>query len=119
MKKRMISLAVIALFAITGILGAAGSGNKSIENEAPGEASAYYDLAGKVTDSKTGEPLPGVRLIAEEGRHETYTGFDGFFRFDTPVPANTSILVEYISYKGIKFDLGKVEEEELHIELEQ
>jgi hypothetical protein len=46
-------------------------------------------VAGFLSDDQTGQPLGGVRIVADEPKVETLSDARGFFRFSVPVPAKT------------------------------
>ena len=55
------------------------------------------EIKGKITDSKTGEPMIGVHIAIKNDIHGTITGNDGVFTLKTQIPLP---LVLHISYVG-------------------
>lgn len=53
-------------------------------------------ITGKVTDSKDGQPLPGVTVSVKGTNTATQTGADGAFRLTAP--AGTTLVISYVGY---------------------
>ena len=63
------------------------------------EASAQQtEIRGKVTDTKSGEPMIGVHITLKEAVHGTVTGTDGSFILKTPIQTPLGIHVSYVGY---------------------
>jgi iron complex outermembrane receptor protein len=56
-----------------------------------------YEIKGKITDSKSGEPMVGVHIVIKNEIYGTITGNDGDFVLKTQIPPP---LVLHISYVG-------------------
>lgn len=54
-------------------------------------------ITGKVTDSKDGQPLPGVTVSAKGTKAATQTGADGAFRLTAPA-GTTTLVITYVGY---------------------
>ncbi len=77
-------------------------------------------LKGKVTDRLSGEELAGVKVRLAGTDLETFTGFDGEFRFENLVPGSYELEISLVSYRKAlseKLDLKPGESRSLLIEL--
>jgi len=54
-------------------------------------------ITGKVTDSKDGQPIAGVTVLAKGTKAGTQTGVDGSFRLNAPA-GTTTLVVSYVGY---------------------
>lgn len=54
-------------------------------------------ITGKVTDSKDGQPIAGVTVLAKGTKTGTQTGVDGSFRLNAPA-GTTTLVVSYVGY---------------------
>ena len=57
-------------------------------------------VTGTVTDAETGEPMPGVNVVAGDLLVGTSTGVDGDYRLDVP-PAADSLVFSFIGYERL------------------
>ncbi len=55
-------------------------------------------LKGKITDEKTGEPIPGVTVFLVGTTTGTVTDFDGNYRIDNIEPGTYTIQFSFVSY---------------------
>lgn len=62
-------------------------------------ANQQKQIAGKVTDSKTGEPLIGATILIKGTSIGVITGIDGSYQISTPDP-NPTFVVTFIGYKS-------------------
>ncbi len=79
-------------------------------------------LSGNITDSKTGDPIPGVNIIIKGTYYGAATDTKGNFRIKAVNPGNYTIEVSFIGYKtvkytGIKIEAGK--NKQLDVKLEE
>jgi TonB-linked SusC/RagA family outer membrane protein len=76
----------------------ANAGNKKAES--------FQDdtITGKVTDSETGEALPGVNVMIQGTTQGSITDMDG--NFTLVAPANASLMFSYVGYKTQIIDIG-------------
>lgn len=79
-------------------------------------------LYGNITDSKTGDPIPGVNIIIKGTYYGAATDTKGNFRIKAVNPGNYTIEVSFIGYKtvkytGIKIEAGK--NKQLDVKLEE
>ncbi len=58
-------------------------------------------ISGKVTDSGSGQPLPGVSVLVKGTTAGTATGIDGTYTVNVPANANT-LVFRYIGYTTIE-----------------
>jgi iron complex outermembrane recepter protein len=58
-------------------------------------------LSGRITDKKTGDPLPGVNIYFPDLKTGTTTGIDGNFKIDNLPQTRVSIQLSYISYRTV------------------
>jgi TonB-linked SusC/RagA family outer membrane protein len=65
-----------------------------------GAASAQGVVTGTVTDAETGEPMPGVNVVAGDLLVGTSTGTDGGYRLDVPAAAD-SLVFSFIGYERL------------------
>ena len=71
-------------------------------------------ISGKVTDQKTGEPIPGATVIIDKTNKGSQTDFDGKYSLKTTL--NDTLVFSYV---GMKIHKVKVDKEEINIELEE
>ena len=70
------------------------------------EASAQQtEIRGKVTDTKSGEPMIGVHITLKEAVHGTVTGTDGSFILKTPIQTPLGIHVSYVGYVPLDIEV--------------
>lgn len=72
-------------------------------------------LSGSVTDSSTGEPLPGVTIVEKETTNGTITNFDG--NYTIRISKGALIQFSYVGYRTIEQQVG--ESAVLNIALEE
>jgi TonB-linked SusC/RagA family outer membrane protein len=71
-------------------------------------------VTGKVTDSQTGESIPGATILIKGTQHGTITGIDGTFLLDAA--SSDSLRISYIGYKTAYIPVAN--QENLFIKLE-
>ncbi|MBN1599480.1 MAG: TonB-dependent receptor [Bacteroidales bacterium] len=71
-------------------------------------------ITGSVTDSETGEPLPGVSIVEKGTNNGTITNLDG--NFTVIVNSNAVITISYVGY--ISQDISVAGQTEFKVELE-
>ncbi|HRX10732.1 MAG TPA: SusC/RagA family TonB-linked outer membrane protein, partial [Draconibacterium sp.] len=62
-------------------------------------------ITGKVTDAKTGEPLPGATIVVKGTTLGTTTNFDGDFNMNIPNDAQT-LVIGFIGMKNVEIEVG-------------
>jgi len=62
-------------------------------------------ITGKVTDAKTGEPLPGATIVVKGTTIGTTTNFDGDFNMNIPNDAQT-LAIAFIGMKNMEIEVG-------------
>ncbi len=67
-------------------------------------------LSGRITDKKTGEPLPGVNIYFPDLKTGTTTGTDGYFKIANLPQTRVTVQLSYISYRTVlaTIDLSSV-----------
>ncbi len=95
MKKLTTLFIAFVLFA--GLTTQSFSANDNSKNES--SEAMTVSLKGKVVDQNTGEELTGVKIEVEGAEKETYTDFEGNFKFASLKPGSYKIVASYISYK--------------------
>ncbi len=105
--KKIFFIMLIVLLAINLV---ANSGNNLIEKTS---------LSGKITDSKTGEPLPGVSLYFPDLKSGTISGIDGTYKLDNLPKTRVFIQVTFIGYKLIAetIDLNLIDKKDFALEI--
>lgn len=76
--------------------------NKPQEKEqtSPIKEERFYEITGKVMDSKTSEPLPGVKIyLKDKTEIGTLTDLNGNFYIKNLEPQNWTLVVNYIGYQ--------------------
>lgn len=78
-------------------------------------------LTGKVTDSKTSEPVPGANIIIKGTYHGGVSDIKGAFKLVNVTPGTYTIAVSFIGYRevqytGIKIEEGKTKTLEIKLE---
>ncbi|NOX85701.1 MAG: TonB-dependent receptor [Chlorobi bacterium] len=63
---------------------------------------AQYSISGKITDSHTGEPLPGANIIIENTLLATTSGTDGSYSFQKLKPGKYTLKVTFIGYSPVE-----------------
>ncbi len=64
-------------------------------------------IKGKVTDKKTGEPLPGVNVSLENSNTGVVTDFDGNYSITIENPKGKKLIFSYIGYEDAVITLGE------------
>lgn len=64
------------------------------------QAMGQYGLSGIITDSETGESLPGAHVVLDETKATTTSG-DGFYTFKNIVGGEHSIRVSFVGYATV------------------
>lgn len=62
-------------------------------------------IQGKITDEKTGEPLPFVNVVIMQGDNQkggATTNFDGEFKIGSVTPGEYDILAKFVGYQTLK-----------------
>ena len=67
------------------------------------------NLEGVVTDSKSGEPLPGVNVILKGTYYGAATDIQGKFRIDGITTGNYNVSLSLIGYKTVEYTGVKIE----------
>ena len=62
-------------------------------------------ISGKITDVKTGEPLPGATIVVKGTTMGTITNFDGDFTMTIPNDAQT-LVIGFIGMKNIEIEVA-------------
>ena len=70
-----------------------------------GRVTGQVTISGYVSDSATGERLPGVTVINMNTRSGTISNAFGFFSLVTKPAANIIVRFSYVGYKTIKLTL--------------
>ncbi len=81
---------LMMLFAFLGLFFAQGFAQKTI--------------TGKVTDAKSGSPLPGVSVIVKGTTNGTITGVDGTYSLSVPENAKT-LVFSFVGYKTLEIPI--------------
>lgn len=80
------------------------------------------NLAGKIVDAKTGEPLPGVNIILKGTYYGAATDINGNFRINSISVGTYLVEISYIGYKTMQFTGTKIEPnktKQLDVKLEE
>lgn len=80
------------------------------------------NLAGKIVDAKTGEPLPGVNVILKGTYYGAATDLNGNFRINSISAGTYLVEISYIGYKTMQFTGTKIEPnktKQLDVKLEE
>lgn len=72
-------------------------------------------ISGSVTDSSTGEPLPGVTVVEKGTSNGTITNFDG--NYTIQLPKGSFIQFSYVGYKTVELQAG--ESATLNVQLQE
>lgn len=76
-----------------------------------------YTISGKVTDSSTGEDLPGAAVMAPEYKKGTATNTYGFYSLSFP-EGDLSLRVSFVGYNPMEIKISLTKDISLNIELE-
>lgn len=74
--------------------------HKTQTHEKRSDTSSEYVITGKVVDQETGEALPGVRLVLDNGE-KIYSDFEGNFSFSGLDKGTHRLQASYISYQSM------------------
>jgi iron complex outermembrane recepter protein len=88
----MKSILIISIFILV-----LSPGNLKAEKNEPLKGS----LSGRVTDKKTGEPLPGVNIYFPDLKTGTTTGTDGNYTIGNLPQTRVTVQLSYISYRTL------------------
>jgi outer membrane receptor protein involved in Fe transport len=66
-------------------------------------------IAGIISDSETGEPLPGVNVYLQESAMGGATDIDGFYSILNVPPGNYSLKIDYVGYSSYEVTDIKVQ----------
>lgn len=74
------------------------------------EGTPTYEVAGRVVDARTGEPIAGARIHPSDGRSISYTNVRGEYRFWTPKLESPSRLlhIHHPAYGQFREDVNDV-----------
>lgn len=72
---------------------------------APEDLAQQQRVMGTITDSKTGEVLPGVNIVIEGTTQGTVSDIDGKFSIDVP-DQNAVLIFSYVGYLSEKLSVG-------------
>lgn len=76
-----------------------------VKSEQETKPAKSHKVTGKVTDEKTGQPIPGVTIQIKGTTSGTLTGIDGTFSLE--VPSGDAILVfSYLGYNPVEMKAG-------------
>lgn len=73
-------------------------------------------LKGKLTDAETGEPLPFVNIVLQEGDRQitgSATDFDGNYTIKPIPPGTYDVLVSYVGYNAKKIENVRINNEKI------
>src|SRR5215471_18693741 len=65
----------------------------------PASSSRHGVVEGRVVAARTGDPLPGAKVIVTGSSAETSTDRDGSFRLGGVPPGNQTVVVTYLGWK--------------------
>jgi hypothetical protein len=82
-----------------------------------GSGQNFYYVSGKVTDSKTREPLAFVNIVINNSQYGGTTDIDGKFRLRSYVPVQ-KLQLSYVGYVPVAFPVGS-RTENLSIQMTQ
>ena len=72
-----------------------------------GFSQTTQSIKGRVTDSATGQPLPGVAVLVKGTTIGTTTGTNGEYALEVPIPVNTKVLqFRFIGYGTVERAIG-------------
>ena len=81
-------------------------------------AHAQQSITGKITDDRTGEPLPGATVIITGSGNGTSADAEGNFTLTSTPEFPFKIEISYASFKTKELELYEVPETPLHIKLQ-
>lgn len=84
--------------------------------EAFGQATS---ISGTVTETESGESLPGVNIVIQGTVTGTITDIDGVFNLSTDVPAPLTIIVSYIGFKTQEIEITDANTTGLDLQMEE
>ena len=79
-------------------------------------ALAQIDITGKVSDAKTGEPLPYVSITVKGSTQGTRTNFDGIYKLTLTTPSD-SLQAGYVGYKKVSKGITEKAKQTINIQL--
>jgi len=108
MERKLYTLGFLFLFLSTSLLAQVGSGA----------------LKGSLKDAETGEPLPFVNIVLQQGERQvtgSATDFDGKYTIKPLAPGSYDILVSYVGYnarkiEGVKINNNKISFVDIELE---
>lgn len=80
---------------------------------------AQVTITGKVTEKKTGEPIPGAVIFLPEIEKGAYTDKDGVYRLGNLPRINAKVQVTYLGYKSIVENVDLSGTSSLNFEMEE
>ena len=66
-----------------------------------------FEIKGKVTDSKTGEPMIGVHIVVSGEVYGTVTGYDGSFVFKTLKSPPLKLHFSFVGFESQEIEVSK------------
>jgi hypothetical protein len=73
------------------------------------------ELVGRVTDEKTGDPLPGAVIHIKGTTHEVLSDNNGEFKFITGQRVPVTYIVTYVGYKAKEIEVDNYDHAELKL----
>jgi len=74
------------------------------------------ELVGRVTDEKTGDPLPGAVIHIKGTTHEVLSDNNGEFKFITGQRVPVTYIVTYVGYKAKEIEVDNYDHAELKLQ---
>ncbi len=66
-----------------------------------------FEIKGKITESKTGEPMIGVNIIIVGDVHGTVSGYDGFFVLKIKIMPPFKLRFSYVGYESQEIEVSE------------
>ncbi len=111
MKKSLLTILFVSIFAITFAINNESSTAKGKSTETTASAPlAAVSISGKVIDLNSGEALAGVEVTIEGSTKKVHTDLDGNFTIENLKPGAYNVIASYISYNKSfieKLEVGK------------
>ena len=74
------------------------------------------ELVGRVSDEKTGDPLPGAVIHIKGTTHEVLSDNNGEFKFITGQRVPVTYIVTYVGYKAKEIEVDNYDHAELKLQ---